>query len=257
MGRPNKSDIPDRPGPVIVLVRPQLGENIGMAARAMLNCGLGELRLVAPRDGWPSPTAQRAASGADSVLEAVQVYDTVANAVGDRTRVIATTARARELTQRVVNPRRAAADLHAWIAAGERCAVMFGPERTGLENDDLVYADTVLSIPLNPQFSSLNIAQAVLLVAYEWSQADAVPDETLVTNTSRPATKAELANLFGHLERELDDSGFLRVPEKRPDMVRNIRALLQRALPTEQEVNTFHGIIAYLATKKQAKRAKD
>ena len=130
-------------------------------------------------------------------------------------------------------------------------AVLFGPERTGLQNDDLVHADTVLSIPLNPHFSSLNMAQAVLLVAYEWSQAGAVPDETLVTNTARTATKEELTNLFQHLERELDESGFLRVPEKRPDMVRNIRAMLQRARPTEQEVNTFHGIIAYLATKKR------
>ncbi|TXL69652.1 RNA methyltransferase [Vineibacter terrae] len=251
MGRANKSDIPDAPAPAVVLVRPQLGENIGMAARAMLNCGLGELRLVAPRDGWPNPAAQRASSGADSVLESARVFESVADAVGDMTRVIATTARARELTQRVVNPRRAAEELRQWIAAGERGAVLFGPERTGLQNDDLVHADTVLSIPLNPHFSSLNMAQAVLLVAYEWSQAGAVPDETLVTNTARPATKAELTNLFLHLERELDESGFLRVPEKRPDMVRNIRAMLQRARPTEQEVNTFHGIIAYLATKRR------
>jgi tRNA/rRNA methyltransferase len=253
MGRANKSDIPQAPGPAIILVRPQLGENIGMASRAMLNCGLGELRLVAPRDGWPNPAAQRAASGADSVLDAARVFGTVAEAVGDLTRVIATTARHRELTQRVVNPRRAAADLRQWCAAGERCGVLFGPERTGLQNDDLVHADTVLTIPLNPHFTSLNIAQTVLLVAYEWSQGlDAGQDETLVTNHARPATKAELANLFAHLERELDESGFLRVPEKRPDMVRNIRALLQRARPTEQEVNTFHGIIAYLATKKRA-----
>jgi tRNA/rRNA methyltransferase len=233
-------------------VRPQLGENIGMVARAMLNCGLGELRLVAPRDGWPNPAAQRAASGADRVLEAARVVDSVADAVADLTRVVATTARHRELTQRVVGPRRAAAELRRWTAAGERCGVMFGAERTGLENDDLVHADTVLSIPVNPHFASLNLAQAVLLVAYEWSQADAAgQDEILVTNTSRPATKAELNNLFAHLERELDESGFLRVPEKRPDMVRNIRALLQRARPTEQEVATFHGIIAYLATKKR------
>jgi tRNA/rRNA methyltransferase len=252
MGRANKSDIPITPGPAIILVRPQLGENIGMAARAMLNCGLGELRLVAPRDGWPSETAQRAASGADSVLAAARVFETVAEAVADLTRVVATTARHRELTQRVVGLRRAAAELRAWTAAGERCGVLFGPERTGLRNDDLVHADTVLSIPLNPEFASLNMAQAVLLVAYEWSQAEARgPDETLITNAARPASKAELANLFAHLERELDDSGFLRVAEKRPDMVRNIRALLQRALPTDQEVSTFHGIINYLATKRR------
>ncbi len=252
MGRPNKSDIPEAPAPAIVLVRPQLGENIGMAARAMLNCGLGELRLVAPRDGWPNPAAQRAASGADAVLEAARVFDSVADAVSDMTRVFATTARHRELTQRVVGPRRAAAELRQRVTSGERCAVLFGAERTGLHNDDLVWADTVLSIPLNPDFSSLNVAQAVLLVAYEWSQASASgEDETLVTNTARPATKAELANLFAHLERELDESGFLRVPEKRPDMVRNMRAMLQRASPTDQEVNTFHGIISYLVSKKR------
>lgn len=252
MGRANKSDLPPAPGPAIILVRPQLGENIGMAARAMLNCGLGTLRLVAPRDGWPSEAAQRAASGADAVLAAAGVFDSMAEAVSDLTRVVATTARSRELTQRVVSPRRAAAELRRWIADGERCGVLFGPERTGLRNDDLVHADTVLSIPLNPAFASLNMAQAVLLVAYEWSQAEArAPDETLITNNARPATKAELANLFAHLERELDDSGFLRVPEKRPDMVRNIRALLQRALPTDQEVSTFHGIINYLATKRR------
>jgi tRNA/rRNA methyltransferase len=207
---------------------------------------------VAPRDGWPNAAAQRAASGADAVLAAARVFDTLPQAVADMTRVVATTARARELTQRVVSPRRAASELRRWITAGERCAVMFGPERTGLQNDDLVCADTILSIPLNPSFTSLNIAQAVLILAYEWSQATVSgPAETLVTNASRPATKAELANLFEHLERELDDSGFLRVPEKRPDMVRNIRALLQRARPTDQEVSTFHGIIAYLATKKR------
>jgi tRNA/rRNA methyltransferase len=252
MGRANKSDRPDAPGPAIVLVRPQLGENIGMAARAMLNCGLGELRLVAPRDGWPSATAQRAAAGADAVLEAARIFDSVPDAVADMTRVVATTARSRELTQRIVSPRRSAAELRRWVGSGERCAVLFGPERTGLRNDDLVCADTVLSIPLNPAFASLNIAQAVLLVAYEWSQA-ATPgaDETLVTNAARPATKAELANLFAHLERELDDSGFLRVAEKRPDMVRNIRALLQRARPTDQEVSTFHGIVSYLVEKKR------
>jgi tRNA/rRNA methyltransferase len=236
---------------VIILVRPQLGENIGMAARAMLNCGLSELRLVAPRDGWPSPTAQRAASGADVVLDKATVFDSVAEAVTGLQRVVATTARTRELVQRIVTARRAAADMRAWIAAGERVGILFGPERTGLENDDAVLADTALTIPLNPHFSSLNVAQAVLLVAYEWmTSADASPEQRMSQHATRPATKDELQNLFDHLERALDQSGFLRHKAMRPAMVNNLRALLQRAYMTEQEVRTFHGVIKFLGKNK-------
>ncbi len=251
MGRASKGKATATDAPVIVMVRPQLGENIGMAARAMLNCGLSSLRLVKPRDGWPNPKAQRAASGADVVLDEAQVFDSVAEAVADLQHVVATTARNRELAQRIVTPRQAAGEMQDWVRAGERVGVLFGPERTGLENDDMVLADTALSIPLNPQFSSLNVAQAVLLVSYEWAAAaDETPSSRMSDHSTRPATKDELQNLFDHLERALDQSGFLRHKAMRPAMVNNLRALLQRAFMTEQEVRTFHGVIKFLSKRK-------
>ncbi|WP_428674533.1 RNA methyltransferase [Reyranella sp.] len=251
MGRASKGQATEGAAPAIILVRPQLGENIGMAARAMLNCGLSELRLVAPRDGWPNERAQRAASGADVVLDEAQVFDSVADAVADLQHVVATTARTRELVQRIVTARHAASEIRGWIATGERVGILFGPERTGLENDDIVHADTALSIPLNPQFSSLNVAQAVLLVAYEWiASADETPVERMSEHATRPADKDELQNLFAHLERALDQSGFLRHQAMRPAMVNNLRALLQRAAMTEQEVRTFHGVIKFLSKHK-------
>ena len=253
MGRASKGRATGVTTPVVILVRPQLGENIGMAARAMLNCGLSTLRLVAPRDGWPNPKAQRAASGADIVLEQTEVFGSVGEAVADLERVVATTARNRELTQRIVTPRRAAAEMHGWIGQGDQVGVLFGPERTGLENDDMVHADTALSIPVNPQFSSLNIAQAVLLIAYEWTMAaEDAPAERMSDHATRPANKEELANLFAHLERALDESGYLRNKAMRPAMVHNLRALLQRAAMTEQEARTFHGVIKYLAKHKHS-----
>ena len=251
MGRASKGRAIAAVTPAVILVRPQLGENIGMAARAMLNCGLSTLRLVAPRDGWPNDKAQRAASGADIVLEKAEVFDTVADAVADLGRVIATTARNRELSQRILTPRQAAGEMHGWIGQGERVGILFGPERTGLTNDDMVHADTALSIPLNPQFSSLNMAQAVLLIAYEWTAwADDTPAQRMSDHSARPAGKGELANLFEHLERALDQSGFLRHEAMRPAMVNNLRALLQRASMTEQEVRTFHGVIKFLSKSK-------
>lgn len=251
MGRASKGRDVAAATPVVILVRPQLGENIGMAARAMLNCGLSTLRLVAPRDGWPNEKAQRAASGADIVLEKAEVFDSVGEAVADLERVVATTARNRELVQRIVTPRQAASDMRGWIGQGDRIGILFGPERTGLENDDMVHADTALSIPLNPQFSSLNMAQAVLLVAYEWTAAgDTTPPARMADHATRPATKEELQSLFDHLERALDQSGFLRNKEMRPSMVLNLRALLQRAEMTEQEARTFHGVIKFLSKSK-------
>jgi tRNA/rRNA methyltransferase len=253
MGRSSKGRATTTTTPIIILVRPQLGENIGMAARAMLNCGLSSLRLVAPRDGWPNPKAQRAASGADVVLDKAKVFASVGEAVAGLERVVATTARNRELSQRIVTPRRAAEEVRAWMAAGEGVGILFGPERTGLTNDDMVQADTALSIPLNPQFSSLNIAQAVLLVAYEWAVAgEAGPAERMSDHSTRPATKDELLNLFAHLERALDQSGFLRNKAMRPAMVNNLRAFLQRSAMTEQEVRSFHGVIKYLAKHKHS-----
>jgi tRNA/rRNA methyltransferase len=253
MGRASKGRATTSATPVIILVRPQLGENIGMAARAMLNCGLSSLRLVKPRDGWPNPKAQRAASGADVVLDKAKVFDSVADAVADLEHVVATSARNRELSQRILTARRAAAEMRGWVGQGERVGILFGPERTGLENDDMVHADTVLSIPLNPQFSSLNVAQAVLLVAYEWAAAgEGTPAERMSDHSTRPATKDELVNLFAHLERALDESGFLRNKAMRPAMVNNLRALLQRSAMTEQEVRSFHGVIKYLAKHKHS-----
>jgi tRNA/rRNA methyltransferase len=251
MGRASKGRATASAQPVIILVRPQLGENIGMAARAMLNCGLSALRLVGPRDGWPNAKAQRAASGADVVLDKARVFDSVAEAVADLEHVVATSGRKRELSQRLLTARRAALEVRAWTGQGEKVGILFGPERTGLENDDMVQADTVLSIPLNPQFSSLNVAQAVLLVCYEWAAAaDTTPAQRMADHAARPVTKDELQNLFDHLERALDQSGFLRHKVMRPAMVNNLRALLQRANMTEQEARTFHGVIKFLSKGK-------
>ena len=231
-------------GPAIILVEPQLGENIGTAVRAMMNCGLDDLRLVRPRDGWPNDKAVAAASGADRVLDAARLFPTVEAAIGDLAHVYATTARDRYMVKREVTPRVAAAEMRGFLAAGESCGILFGPERTGLVNDHLALADTVLTVPLNPAFSSLNLAQAVMIVGYEWFTAlTAPPPETLHTGHSRLADKAELIRFFEHFEEALDQSGFLRHPDKRPSMTRNLRNLFQRAQCTEQELRTLHGVI--------------
>ncbi len=243
-------------GPAIILVEPQLGENIGTAARAMYNCGLTELRLVKPRDGWPSAKAVAAASGADLVLERARLFDRLEDAVADLRHVYASTTRDRHMVKRVVTPRHAAAEMRQWAAAGEACGVLFGPERAGLVNDQVVLADTVLTVPLNPAFSSLNLAQAVLLVGYEWFTADnAAPPEAVALGEARPATKEELLHFFAHLEEALDATGFLRVAEKRPSMVRNLRNLFQRAHLTEQELRSLHGVItAFAGPRARARR---
>jgi tRNA/rRNA methyltransferase len=235
-------------GPAVILVNPQLGENIGTATRAMFNCGLTDLRLVAPRDGWPSEMARSAASGPDAVLDRARLFDTVETAVGDLQHVYATTARDRYMVKRVVTPRQAAAEMRALTGEGGACGILFGPERSGLLNDHVVLADTVISVPLNPAFSSLNLAQAVLVIGYEWFTAgDATPPAEVPTGDSAPASKKSLISLFAHLEEELDRNGFLRNAAKRPSMVRNIRNLLQRAQCTEQEVRTLHGVITAFA----------
>jgi tRNA/rRNA methyltransferase len=235
-------------GPAIILVEPQLGENIGTAARAMMNCELGDLRLVRPRDGWPSEKAITAASGADAVLAKARLYPDVPAAIADLVHVYAATARDRGMVRREVTPRHAAQEMRCWLAADEPCGVLFGPERTGLLNDDVALADTVLSVPLNPGFSSLNLAQAVLIVGYEWfTTAAAASPDTLRRGGSRPATKQELLNFLEHLEEELVRTGFLRNRESRPSMVRNLRSLFQRAQCTEQELRTLHGVITSFA----------
>ena len=245
------------PDPVIILVRPQLSENIGTTARAMLNCGLTDLRLVAPREDWLGSRAFAAASGADRVLLGATVFESTADAVGDLQRVWATTARSRFMTKPMDTPKSAAAAMRA-IAAEQSMGVLFGPERTGLENDDLVLADTVLTVPVNPDYASLNLAQCVLLVAYEWFQAglDATPPAKMTRGAEAPASKDKLIGFFDHLERELDECGFLRVAEKRPTMVRNIRNMFQRAGLTGQEIQTLHGIVHELVTYRHKKATR-
>ncbi len=242
--------------PVIILVEPQLGENIGMAARAMLNNALAHMRLVAPVHGWPNEHAIKPSSGADIVLANIKVFDTTKQAIADLSHVYATTARDRDLTKPVLSPRAAAAEMRAIIAEGGRPGVLFGREAWGLNNDDVTLADAVISVPMNPTFASINLAQAVLLIGYEWFQAgDETPESDVrMSKNTRPASKQELIGMFEHLERELDDCGFLRPPEKRPAMVRNIRNMFQRAKMTEQEVRTFRGIISGLIRRHERKR---
>ena len=241
--------------PAIILVTPQLGENIGAAARAMLNCGLSDLRLVNPRDGWPNLAADRAAVGALELMPPVKVFASVAEAVADLTTVYATTARDRKMVKPIVTARQAALEARAHIAAGGKVGILFGPERTGLLSDDVTLANKLITVPLNPAFTSLNLGQAVLLLGYEWFQAgDATPAAQMPLNGTVPATNEELLNFFAHLERELDDCGFLRNLEARPSMVRNLRNLFQRAELTEQEVRTLHGMIKELTTLRAPRR---
>ncbi len=238
-------------GPAVILVEPQLGENIGMVARAMLNCGLDDLRLVNPRDGWPNPAAESAASGAGTVLEGARVYDSTRAAVADLHRVYATSTRSRDMVKPIVTPRQAAADLRAATGTGGAAGVLFGPERAGLTNDDTAVADAVIAVPLNPAFASLNLAQAVLIVGYEWFQAGAaVPPRDLPLAGSRAATKDELINFFERLEQALDAAGFLKPPEKRPSMARNLRDIFARADLSEQEVRTLHGVVSALIDRR-------
>lgn len=244
----------DRPGgPAIVLVEPQLGENIGAAARAMLNCGLTDLRIVRPRDGWPNEKAKSAATGAASVVKEARLFSTSGEAIADVEHVYATTARRREMRKSAVTAAEAALEIQASLVRGERSAILFGPERTGLDNDDVALAEKILHIPLNPAFSSLNLAQAVLLVAYEWFRRAAGGTEAQRSgrSRSRAATSGQLQNFFEHLEQELDASGFLRVREKRAVMVRNLRNLFQRAELDEHEVRTLHGILAALTGRRK------
>lgn len=239
-------------GPAIILVRPQLGVNIGTAARAMMNCGLGDLRLVAPREGWPNPQAEPAAAGAVELLARARVFPDVASAVADLNRVYATTWRGRDLVKWIVTPREAAQEFRRYGAAGQRCGVLFGPERTGLENEDLAAAQAILTVPLNPAFPSLNLAQAVLLVGYEWWLAgDATPPRQLERNYSPPATRAEVDNFLARLVQHLEETGFFFPPEKSEGMRQNLAAAVARMEPTDQELRTLHGAIKTLRFPRQ------
>jgi len=237
----------------VILVRPQLGENVGTAARAMLNFGLTDLRLVAPKCGWPNVKALHAASGATEVLNRLRVFAQVEEAIADLELLFATTARSRDLPKRVVSAAEAAREARTAEAEGARVGVLFGPERTGLSNDDLILADAVLSVPLNPAFSSLNLAQAVLLVGYEWFQAGALPPQPHGTAASRRATKGELAQLIEHLVGELDQTAFFRTADRRQSMVKALQVIVQRANLHEADVHLLRGVIKALARSNRSR----
>ena len=230
------------PPPAIVLVRPQLAENIGKAARAMLNFGLTDLRLVAPRDGWPNPAAGPAASGADSVIAGARVFDSVAEAVADCAHVIATTVRKRGVTKPVVTPEAAAGAIHAEPGG---TAILFGPERSGLETDDVALARTILTVPINPEFGSLNLAQAVILVAYEWSKAEALASPPQV-DLDPPASQFELEGMIAQLDAMLVEAGYFFPPDRAPAVRRTLRTLLTKPGWTAQEMRTFRGVLSTL-----------
>lgn len=245
--------------PVIVLVNPQMGENIGAAARAMLNCGIDELRIVNPRDGWPNERAESMSSGALAKMPPVQVFETTAEALADCHYTYATTARIRDMVKPVFTAKEAALDCRTREAEGQKCAYLFGAERAGLDNEDVALSHAIITIPVNPDFSSLNLGQGVLLCAYEWFQHSAVKGlprtatTELVAKEELPAPHAELDNLYNRLETELRTGHFFRTQEMQPTVMRNLKNMLARAEMTSQEVNTFHGMITALTGRKNGK----
>ena len=236
-----------QPGPVVILVEPQLGENIGSAARAMANFGLSKLRLVKPREEWPNPQARKMASGADRILEEAVLYDSVEAAIADCTLVLATTARAHDQAKPVIDAAGAAAAMAAPVAAGETVGILFGRERSGLENDEVAFADYILTLPVNPAFASLNLAQAVIIVAYEWfKQATAGALPFAMPDKSPPVSKQQLHTFFTMLEHELEKVEFFRPPDKRATMQINLRNIFTRMNPTQQDIRTLHGVVMSL-----------
>jgi tRNA/rRNA methyltransferase len=233
--------------PVIVLVRPQLGENIGKAARAMLNFGLTELRLVSPRDGWPNPSAGPAASGADLVLEKARVFATTADAITDCSTIFAATVRRRELMTPVVGPEQMATTIRA--EAG-RAAILFGPERSGLETEDVALADAIVTIPINPEFGSINLAQAVILLAYEWSKAEQLAQPT-VRELEPVAPQADLEGLLGQLDEALDAAGYYHPPERTQSTRNTLRTIFTKARWTTREIKAIRGVIRGLVRPKE------
>ncbi|MHC0614851.1 RNA methyltransferase [Komagataeibacter oboediens] len=258
-GRDGGADIgPIGNSPVVILVRPQMAENIGTTARAMANGGLFHMRIVAPRDGWPQERAWRSASGADRILESAQVFDTVDDAVADLHHVFATCPRPRHIVKPVLTARGGAAELREMTDRGLKVGLMFGPERAGLDNEDMARADALIRYPLNPAFMSLNLAQAVMIMAYEWwMAADDTPPRTLMTNETHVATRSELDNFMRHLIADLDECGFLRNEQKRPGMVRNLRHFFLRGEVTEQELRTLHGVVTELSRGRKARQGGD
>lgn len=238
-------------GPAIVLVEPQLGENIGMVARAMANFGLSDLRIVNPRDGWPNEKARAAASRADAVIDGARVFTTTEEALADLTYVVATTARPRDSEKSVLGPEEATAKLHA--RAGEGVGILFGRERHGLSNEEIDLADEIVTFPVNPEFASLNIAQAVLLMSYEWSRQAGLgtgrPRLGAEAPPAPPARKEDLFRLFERLEGALDERGYFFPEAKRAVMIHNLRNLLTRAALSEPEVHALHGVVRSLTRR--------
>ena len=238
----------ETPGPVVVLVEPQLGENIGAAARAMANFGLSRLRLVAPKQEWPNERARVMAAGADRVIDAAVIYATLAEAIADCTFVVATTARQHDQAKPVIGAAEAAAQMAPKVAAGETVALVFGRERIGLENHEVARADAIMTLPVNPAFASLNLAQAVVVVGYEWfklASGGALP--FAMQDRSPPAPKQQLDAFLADLERALDEIEFYRPHEKRGVMSTNLRNIFNRMKPSEQDIRTLHGIVTALA----------
>src|ERR1700754_3808567 len=235
-------------GPIVILVEPQLGENIGMAARAMGNFALTRLRIVNPRDGWPNVHARRAASGADHILDDVELFDTVEQAVADCSLLFATTARAHDQAKPVVAPEAAAREIATQVAGGGQVGILFGRERYGLQNEEVALADRIITFPVNPGFASLNLAQAVLLIGYEWfklATEGALP--FAMPERSEPASQHQMQAFFDNLVRELDRVEFLRPVEKRETMLVNLRNIFARMEPTKQDMHTLHGVVMAIA----------
>ena len=251
--------------PAIILVGPQLSENIGQAARAMANFGLTDLRLVSPRDGWRSEKTFSNAAGAAPIIESVSVYSTIESAIADLHCVGATTARIRDMIKPVLTPESAIRDFAIRAESGQRCGILFGRERSGLDNDEVALADSIIMAPVVPAFASINLAQAVLLIGYEWrritaegglgraTKFDGPAREGLRLNKCNPATRGELLDFFAHIEAELTTAGFFKTDEKRSSMVRNIRNLFMRAALTAQEVKTLRGIVVALTSVRQTR----
>jgi len=238
----------DLKGPVVILVEPQLGENVGMAARAMGNFGLTRLRLVNPRDGWPNVHATRAAAGADHILANVELFDTPSAAIADLNLVLATTARPHDQAKPVIGPEDAASEVIAHIAGGGDAGILFGRERFGLKAEEVALADRIVTFPVNPGFASLNLAQAVLLVGYEWfKRASGAALPHVMPERSPRAGKEQIDAFFDNLVRELDKVEFLRPPEKRDTMLVNLRNIFTRMEPTKQDMHTLHGVVMAIA----------
>lgn len=245
----SSSSAPAGPGPLVILVRPQMGENIGAAARAMLNFGLTGMRLVAPRDGWPNPKAKAMASGAASVIDGVRIFDTVEEAIADCHLVLATTARQRGVFLPTYEPVEAVQHLRAAASTEKRTAVLFGAEKSGLETEVLAHADAILTIPVNPGFSSLNLAQAVIILAYEWAKAEDLPPLFQSPYAEETAPHGMVDGLVRHMETALDQAGYFYPVSKRTTLSRNIRTLLTNAKFTEAEVRLFRGMIRQFERK--------